>query len=89
MAMGATWKTKADAAGRSDATPHLCGIFPSFLFSSISALAESEQGMRLSHSYGLRSKTMPGFGILAPCGVARQAALSDGLWRRRNGFLCG
>lgn len=37
---------------------------------------------------------MPGFGILAlrgygPCGVARQAALSDGLWRRRNGFLCG
>ena len=66
--MGATWKTKADAAGRSDATPHLCGIFPSFLFSSISALAESEQGMRLSHSYGLRSKTMPGFGILALCG---------------------
>ena len=46
MAMGATWKTKADAAGRSDATPHPCGIFPSFLFSSISAVAESEQGMR-------------------------------------------
>lgn len=46
MAMGATWKTKADTAGRSDATPHPCGIFPSFLFSSISAVAESEQGMR-------------------------------------------
>ena len=46
MAMGATWKTKADAAGRSDATPHLCGIFPSCLFSSVNAIAESEQGMR-------------------------------------------
>lgn len=28
MAMGATWKTKADTAGRSDATPHPVVFFP-------------------------------------------------------------